>query len=100
MAKSSNNSHSQESPKSGGLFKKVHCLEMLENLEIPENTHPQTVENKGESGHFLEILEIPQVKSPFRNDPFFRSLHCTKQLLGGRDSLFTIGSHHEHKDQP
>ena len=41
-----------------GLFRKVHFLEILENLEnleILEN--PQTVENKGESEHFPEILE-------------------------------------------
>ena len=51
-----------------GLFRKVHLLEILENLE-----NPQTVENKGESDHFLEILEnleileileIPPVKRP------------------------------------
>ena len=31
---------------------------MLENLEILEILkNPQTLENKGESGHFLEILE-------------------------------------------
>ena len=33
------------------------------------------MENKGESDHFpeiLEILEIPPVERPFRNDPFFR----------------------------
>ena len=42
-----------------GLFRKVHFLEILENLEILEILeNPQTVENKGESGHFLEILEI------------------------------------------
>ena len=42
-----------------GLFRKVHLLETLENLEILEILeNPQTVENKGESDHFLEILEI------------------------------------------
>ena len=47
-------------------------------LEILEN--PQTVENKGESEHFLEILEnleifeiLEKKKDAFRNDPFFRS---------------------------
>ena len=45
-----------------GLFRKVHFLEILEN--------PQTVENKGECDHpleileNLEILEIPPVKGP------------------------------------
>ena len=41
-----------------GSLKKVHfpeILENLENVEIPEN--PQSAENKGESDHFLEILE-------------------------------------------
>ena len=41
-----------------GLFKSVHFLEILEtleNLEILET--PQNVDNKGESDHFLEILE-------------------------------------------
>ena len=66
-----------------GLFRKVHLLEILENLEILEILeNPQAVENKGESDHFLEILEnleileilqLPPVKDPFRNDPFFRS---------------------------
>ena len=41
-----------------GLFRKVHFLEILENLEILEILeNPQAVESKGESGHFLEILE-------------------------------------------
>ena len=40
------------------------------------------MENKGDSDHFLEILEnleileileISRVKDPFRNDPLFRS---------------------------
>ena len=63
-----------------GLFRKVHFLEILENLEILEILENcQTVEKKGESDHFLEILEnletleildIPQVKRPFRNDTF------------------------------
>ena len=53
----------------------------LEILEFLENS--QTVEKKGDSDHFLEILEnldilpileISPVKRPFRNDPFFRSL--------------------------
>ena len=40
------------------LFRKVHFLEILENLEILEILeNPYTVENKGESDHFLEILE-------------------------------------------
>ena len=55
-----------------GLFRRVHFLEILENFEILEKP-PQTVENKGESDHFQEILgnlkvvdilEIPPVKRP------------------------------------
>ena len=57
-----------------GLFRKVHFLEILENLEIQEFLeNPQSVENKGESKHFpeilenlefLEIIEISPVKRP------------------------------------
>ena len=57
-----------------GLFRKVHFLEILENVEILEILeNPQTVENKVEFDHFLEILEnleileileIPTVKRP------------------------------------
>ena len=39
------------------FFRKVHSLEILENVEILEFLeNPQTLENKGESDHFLEIL--------------------------------------------
>ena len=38
-----------------GLFRKVHFLEVRENLENPENS--RTVANEGESDHFLGILE-------------------------------------------
>ena len=43
-----------------GLFKKGPIsLEILENLEILEFLeNPQTVEKKGDSDHFPEILEI------------------------------------------
>ena len=61
-----------------GLFRKVHFLETLENLEILEILeNPQTVENKGECDHFLEILEISRdsrdsssEKTPFVMTPF------------------------------
>ena len=56
------------------LFRKVHFLEILENLEILEILeNRQTVGNKGEADHFLEILEnleildileIPPAKRP------------------------------------
>ena len=61
------------------IFQRI-SFEIQEILESP-----QTVENKGESEYcleilenvgilkVLEILEIPGVKRPFRNDPFFRS---------------------------
>ena len=51
-----------------GLLRKVHFLEILENSETLEN--PQTVEDKGESEHFLEnsetveIQEISPLKRP------------------------------------
>ena len=39
----------------GGLFKKAHFLEIRENVEILEILeNPQTGENKGETGHFLQ----------------------------------------------
>ena len=62
----------------------IHFLENLENLEILETLeNPRTVESKGESDHFLEILENLDrdfrdsrgsccEKTPFRNDPLFR----------------------------
>ena len=43
----------------GSFQKTINFLEILENLEIVEILeNPQTLENKGESDHFLEILEI------------------------------------------
>ena len=39
----------------GVLSEEPSFLEILENLEILQN--PQTLENKGESDHFLEILD-------------------------------------------
>ena len=70
----------------GSFQKSPFSLEILENLEILEILeNPQTLENKGESDHFLEILEDSREfrggrdsrrssseKTPFRNDPFFR----------------------------
>ena len=50
-----------------GLFRKIHFLEIIENLEILEILgNPQSVESKGETDHLeiLEILEIPPVKRP------------------------------------
>ena len=63
------------------LFRKVHFLEILENLEILEILgNPQTGENRGESDHFLEILENSRdfrdsrdsssEKTPFVMTPF------------------------------
>ena len=41
----------------------MHCLEALENLEIPESLKKtQTLEHKGESDHFLEILENLEIR--------------------------------------
>ena len=40
------------------LFRKIHFLEIRENLEtLKISVVSQTPENKGESDHFLEILE-------------------------------------------
>ena len=63
-------SGSEKGSSGKGVFqKKVDFLEILEDLEILES--PQTVENKEESNHLLEIpenlgilVEIPPVKRP------------------------------------
>ena len=55
-----------------GLFRKVHFLEIQENVEILEN--PQTVENKGESNHFLEILENLEILGFLEISPVKRPL--------------------------
>ena len=62
-------SGSEKGSSGKGVFQKSPLI--LENLEIPEILkNSQTVENKGESDHFLEnleileILEIPPVKRP------------------------------------
>ena len=80
------------------LFRKVHCLEILEILETLEIlAKPQTLKNKGEANHFLEILENLEIleilemlrwKDPFRNDPLFRSWE--KVTLGFRKSLLGL----------
>ena len=45
-----------------GLFREVHFLEILENSEILKIVEkPQTAENKGESGRFLEILKSLEI---------------------------------------
>ena len=50
-----------------GLFRKIHFLEILENLEILDN--PQTVENKGESDPFLETLENLEIYQGGKRNP-------------------------------
>ena len=58
-----------------GLFRRVHFLEILANLEIPEILeNPQTVENKGESNHFLEILENLEILELLEISPVKRPL--------------------------
>ena len=56
-----------------GLFRKVQCRPSEEFRDSRDSGEPQTVENKDESNHFLEIrehlevleiLEIPPVKRP------------------------------------
>ena len=65
-------------------------LEFLDNSGI--------VENRGESDHLLEILEIlefldiPPVKDPFRNDPFFQSRHETQQWNAQSSTRISHGS--------
>ena len=78
-----------------GLFRKVHFLEILENLEILETSeNAQTVENKGEADHFLEILqnleilEIPPVKRPLSYSlPASQFTVCTSRLTRLRSSF-------------
>ena len=73
-----------------GSFGKGVFLEILENLEILES--PQTLENKRESDHFLEILEIfesleiPPVKRPLdsRATPRKRKSGCLRVRLEER----------------
>ena len=55
-----------------GLFRKIHFPEIPENLEILENS--QTVENKGESDHFLEILENLEILEILEISPAKRPL--------------------------
>ena len=58
-----------------GLFRKVHFLEILENLEILEFLeNPQTVEKKGDSDHFLEILENLEILEILEISPAKRPL--------------------------
>ena len=58
-----------------GLFRKVHFLEILENLEILEFLeNPQTVEKKGDSDHFLEILENLEILEILEISPVKRPL--------------------------
>ena len=58
-----------------GLFRKVHFLEILENLEILEILeNPQTLENKGESDHFLEVLENLEIWEILEISPVKRPL--------------------------
>ena len=57
-----------------GSCQRCPFLKSLEILETVES--PQSVENKGASDHFVEILEkvkileIPPAKRPLSNDPF------------------------------
>ena len=79
-------------PTCRGLFRKAHFLEVLENLEILEILeNPQTVENKGEPDHFLDLenffrdfrdsRDSSSEKTPFVMTPFF----CPELLLGKRN---------------
>ena len=58
-----------------GLFRRVHFLEILENLEILELLeNAQTVEKKGDSDHFLEILENFEILEILEISPVERPL--------------------------
>ena len=58
-----------------GLFRKVHFLEILENLGILEILESRrSVENKGESDHFLEILENLEILEILEISPAKRPL--------------------------
>ena len=60
------------------LCKRVHCPEILDISETPEN--PSSMEKQRESDHLrdsrdlgdiLEIMEIPSRKDPCHSDPSF-----------------------------
>ena len=58
-----------------GLFRTVHFLEILENLEILEFLEkPQPVEKKGDCDHFLEILENLEILEILEISPVKRPL--------------------------
>ena len=58
-----------------GLFREVHFLEILGNLEILEFLeNPQTVGNKGDSDHFLELLENLEILEILEISPMKRPL--------------------------
>ena len=57
------------------FFRKVHFLEILENLEILEfRENPQTVEKKGDSDHFLEIVENLEILEILEISPVKKTL--------------------------
>ena len=62
-----------------GLFRKILFLKILEKLEILEK--PQTLENKGESDHFLETLENLEFgDSSSQKTPFVRTLFSSPDV--------------------
>ena len=57
------------------LFRKVHFLEILENLEILEFLeNRRTLDKKGDSDHFLEILENLEILETLEISPVKRPL--------------------------
>ena len=56
-----------------GLFRKVHFLEILKNLENLEFLE-KTVENKGDSDHFLDILENLEILEILEISPVKKTL--------------------------
>ena len=66
-----------------GLYRKVHFLEILENLEILEILeNPQAVEYKGGSDHLLEILENLEILEIVENAPVKRPLFVMTPFSG------------------
>ena len=87
----------------GGLFRKVHFLEIPENLEILEiSENPQTAENKGESDHFLEILENQQTaRGASRTGPRQKTSKIVKkcQIFSTLFDIFRAGQKKSKKSK-
>ena len=66
-----------------GLFRKIHFVEISRESGILETLeNPQTVENKAESGHFLEILEKLEILKILESPPVKRLLFVMTPFSG------------------